>query len=95
MSKTSYSTMTTSPLSSEQPTVEQLQALLREARWYVFHAEVPHEGAYDDQQEMLKKIDELAPPLPEPKFFSPGPCEKEASCVMGKGHEGACCDIPF
>lgn len=79
----------------DQPSVEQLQSLLREVRWYVFNAEVPHEGAYDDQQETLKKIDELAPPLPEPRRFESGPCEKQSSCVMGKNHDGDCCDIPF
>lgn len=71
----------------EPLTVESLQALLRETRYYVFHAEVPHQSAYDDQQEMLKKIDAAAPPPPtHPYVFHQ--CEKDAECNLGKGHTG-------
>src|SRR5258708_18071011 len=55
--------------------IDSLQALLREARWYVFHADCPHESAYDDQQAMLKKIDEAAPAPPPPA--RPEICDKE------------------
>jgi len=81
---------------SDQPvTIESLQELLREARWYVFHAEVPHQGAYDDQQAMLKKIDDAAPPPPPPHPYVFERCEKDADCNLGKGHTGDCDDIPF
>jgi len=78
-------------------TIDTLQGLLREARWYVFHADCPHESAYDDQQAMLKKIDEAAPEPPSPA--RPEVCGRELApgmrCASDKGHEGECDDIPF
>lgn len=77
--------------------VENLRSLLREARQYVYDAEVPYEHLYDDQQALLKKIDEAAP---EPVPTSPPElCGKEgphgAPCLSDKGHEGDCDDLPF
>lgn len=83
--------------STEPVTIESLQGLLREARWYVFHADCPHQTAYDDQQAMLEKIDAAAPAPPPPAPFEV--CGKELApgirCASDKGHQGECDDIPF
>lgn len=89
--------MTEVPPTADEPSIEALQGLLREARWYVYHADVPHESAYDDQQALLQKIDEAAPELTPPKPHEI--CGKKVShntiCLNDKGHEGECDDIPY
>lgn len=75
--------------------IEALQGLLRKVRWYVFHAECPQESDYDDQQAMLAKIDEAAPPPAPPTPVSKEPCDKEEGCIYHKGHGGGCDDMPF
>ena len=81
--------------------IESLRALLREARQYVFDAEVPYEHLYDDQQNLLERID-VAAPRPTP-VAPPEVCGKEmypgsipgSTCINIKGHEGDCDDLPF
>jgi hypothetical protein len=81
----------------EAITVESLQELLREARQYVFNAEAPYQHLYDDQQNLLERID-VAAPAPAPPA-QPEVCGKpvtcESWCINDKGHEGECDDIPF
>lgn len=79
--------------SAEPVTVECLQSLLREARHYVYDADVPYPHLYDDQQSLLERIDAAAPPPrpPAPKEL----CDKDPHCIYDKGHEGDCDDMPF
>lgn len=73
--------------------IDSLRALLREARRYVFDAEVPYEHLYDDQQNLLARIDAAAPP---PAPAAPRElCDKEPNCILDKGHNGDCDDMPF
>jgi hypothetical protein len=73
--------------------IESLRALLRAARQYVFDAEVPYEHLYDDQQNLLERIDAAAPP---PAPAAPRElCDKESNCILDKGHNGDCDDMPF
>jgi hypothetical protein len=73
--------------------IESLQGLLREARHYVFEAEVPYQHLHEDQQDLLERIDAAAPP-PTPPAPREG-CDKNPYCANDKGHEGDCDDIPF
>ena len=83
--------------SAEPVTIESLQSLLREARYYVYHAEVPYEHLYDDQQNLLARIDAAAPPPlpPTPKELCGKDGPHGAPCLSDKGHEGDCDDLPF
>lgn len=80
----------------EQPSVQELQALLREARSYVYYNECTNDAEYDAQQSLLERIDHAAPePKPPPKETCGKAGPHGDPCLSDKGHEGECDDLPF
>lgn len=78
-------------------TIDDLQQLLRAARYYVYIYEPQRIEQEEERGNLLMRIDEAAPEPPPPK--PPAPCGKEFApgqvCISDQGHNGECDDIPF
>lgn len=78
---------------TKQPvTVEELQALLREARGWVLGCYPSHQVEAEDRENLIQRIDAAAPPPPDYVFVE---CDRDPTCCLEKDHRGDCNDIPF